>query len=84
FTLADLAFAVHSNLPLLCGAPTGVTLGQSNSISFLASPKSKRLIARSTCLTRGRNISVFRIAVRDDTGRPIAEMLGNGFTKQGA
>jgi acyl-CoA thioesterase len=84
FTLADLAFAVHSNLPLLCGASAGVTLGQSNSISFLAAPRGKRLIARSACLTRGRSISVFRVVVRDDTGRSIAEMLGNGFAKQAA
>jgi len=82
FTLADLAFAVHANLPLLCGAPIGITVGQSNSISFLSPPRGSRLIARSTCLTRGRSISVFRIAVADDTGRPVAEMFGNGFTKQ--
>ena len=84
FTLADLTFAVHANLPLLCGAPVGITVGQSNSISFLSPPRGKRLIARSTCLTRGRSISVFRIAVQDETGRPVAEMFGNGFTKQAA
>ncbi|MDR2364770.1 MAG: PaaI family thioesterase, partial [Zoogloeaceae bacterium] len=46
FTLADLAFAVHSNLPLFSGAQTGITVGQSCSISYLARPKGKRLIAR--------------------------------------
>ncbi|MDR2164460.1 MAG: PaaI family thioesterase [Zoogloeaceae bacterium] len=81
FTLADLAFAVHANLPFLCGASVGMTVGQSNSISFLAAPRGKRLIARSTCLSRGRSVSVFRVEVRDDTDRLIAEMLGNGFTK---
>jgi acyl-CoA thioesterase len=81
FTLTDLAFAVHSNLPLLCGAKVGITVGQSNSISYLATAKGKRLIARSTCLSRGRSISVFRVEVHDDLGNFIAEMRGNGFTK---
>jgi acyl-CoA thioesterase len=81
FTLADLAFAVHSNLPLLRGARVGITVGQSNSISYLAPPKGKRLIARSTCLSRGKNICVFRIEVFDDLGNFVADMRGNGFTK---
>ncbi|MDR3323829.1 MAG: PaaI family thioesterase [Zoogloeaceae bacterium] len=84
FTLADLAFAVHSNLPLLCGAKVGMTVGQSNSISYLAAPRGKRLIARSTCLSRGRNISVFRVEIHDDLGNFVAEMRGNGFTKGSA
>ncbi|MDR2677909.1 MAG: PaaI family thioesterase, partial [Zoogloeaceae bacterium] len=83
FTLADLTFAVHANLPLLCGARVGITVGQSNSISFLAPPRGGRLIACSTCIARGRNVSVFRIEVRDDQERPVAEMIGNGFTKAG-
>jgi acyl-CoA thioesterase len=81
FTLADLAFAVHSNLPLLCGAKVGITVGQSNSISYLAAPRGKRLLARSTCLSRGRSICVFRVEIFDDLGNFVAEMRGNGFTK---
>ncbi|GHT80706.1 phenylacetic acid degradation protein [Betaproteobacteria bacterium] len=81
FTLTDLAFAVHSNLPLLCGAKVGITVGQSNSISYLATAKGKTLIARSTCLSRGRSVSVFRVEVHDELGNFIAEMRGNGFTK---
>ena len=81
FTLADLAFAVHSNLPLLCGAKVGMTVGQSNSISYLAAAKGKRLIARSTCLSRGRNVCVFRVEIFDDLDNFVAEMRGNGFTK---
>jgi acyl-CoA thioesterase len=82
FTLADLAFAVHSNLALACGADTGVTVGQSCSISYLKSSRGSRLIARSLCLSKGRNMSVYRISVEDDLGVPIAEMHGNGFTTQ--
>jgi acyl-CoA thioesterase len=81
FTLADLTFAVHANLPLLRGDKTGITVGQSNSISYLSRPRGKHLIARSTCLSRGRNICVFRVEVRDELGSFIAEMRGNGFTK---
>jgi acyl-CoA thioesterase len=80
FTLADLAFAVHSNLDMVCGADLGITVGQSCSISYLKSSRGKRLIARSVCLSRGRNMSVYRISVSDDLGVPIAEMIGNGFT----
>ncbi|MDR1862487.1 MAG: PaaI family thioesterase [Treponema sp.] len=80
FTLADLAFAVHSNLDMVCGADRGITVGQSCSISYLKSSKGKKLIARSRCISRGRNMSVFRITVEDDLGAPIAEMHGNGFT----
>jgi acyl-CoA thioesterase len=81
FTLADLAFAVHSNLPLLCGEQVGITVGQSNSISYLGAAKGQRLIARSTCLSRGRNMSVFRVEIHDDLGNFVADMRGNGFTK---
>jgi acyl-CoA thioesterase len=80
FTLADLAFAVHSNLAMVCGADTGITVGQSCSISYLKSSRGKRLIARSVCLSKGRSMSVYRISVSDDLGVPIAEMIGNGFT----
>jgi acyl-CoA thioesterase len=80
FTLADLAFAVHSNLGLVCGADVGMTVGQSCSISYLKSSRGRRLIARSVCLSQGRHMSVYRISVIDDLGVPIAEMTGNGFT----
>jgi acyl-CoA thioesterase len=80
FTLADLAFAVHSNLDLVCGADVGITVGQSCSISYLKSSRGKRLIARSMCLSKGKSMSVYRISVTDDLGVPIAEMTGNGFT----
>jgi acyl-CoA thioesterase len=80
FTLTDLAFAVHSNLHMLCGADVGMTVGQSCSISYLKSPKGHRLIAKSVCLSKGRTISVYRITVEDELGNLVAEMRGNGFT----
>jgi acyl-CoA thioesterase len=80
FTLADLAFAVHSNLDMVRGADIGITVGQSCAISYLKSTKGSKLIATSRCISKGRNISVFRITVEDDLGVPVAEMHGNGFT----
>jgi acyl-CoA thioesterase len=80
FTLADLAFAVHSNLDLVLGADVGITVGQSCSISYLKAPGGGRLIARSVRLSRGRNMAVYRVSVSDDLGAPVAEMIGNGFT----
>ena len=80
FTLADLTFAVHSNLAMICGEDIGFTVGQSCSISYLKSTKGKKLIASSACLSKGRNISVYRVCIKDDLGVLIAEMLANAFT----
>ena len=80
FTLADLAFAVHCNLAMVCGEDVGATLGQSCSISFLKGTRGSRLTAKSTCVSKGRSMSVYRICVEDDLGVQIAEMLANGFT----
>jgi acyl-CoA thioesterase len=80
FTLSDLAFAVHSNLHKLCGADVGITVGQSCGISFLKSPKGRRLIAKSVCLSKGRTMSVYRVTVEDELGNRISEMHSNGFT----
>jgi len=82
FTLADFTFAVHANLLFLAGEAAGITVAQSNTISFLAAPKGDHLLARSTCLSRGRNVSVFRVGVFDAEGRQVAEMIGNGVTRQ--
>jgi len=80
FTLADLAFAVHCNLAMVCGETEKLTVGQSCSISFLKSTKGRRLTATSKCISKGRSISVFRILIEDDLGVEVAEMLANGFT----
>ena len=80
FTLADLTFAVHCNLAWVSGENTGVTVGQSCSISFLKSTKGVKLFASSECLSKGRSVSVYKISVKDDLGVLIAEMLANAFT----
>ena len=80
FTLADLAFAVHCNLAMVCGEDIGVTVGQSCSVSFLKSTRGSCLISKSTCLSKGRSVSVYRICVEDNLGVQISEMLANSFT----
>ena len=80
FTLADFAFAVHCNLAMVCGENVKLTVGQSCSISFLKPTKGNRLTATSSCVCKGRNISVYTIRVTDNLGVVIAEMLANGFT----
>ncbi|MDR0906877.1 MAG: PaaI family thioesterase [Oscillospiraceae bacterium] len=80
FTLADLCFAVHCNLGLFNGSDAGITVGQSCSISFLKSPRGKKLIAKSRRVSAGRTMSVFEIEVADDRGSPCAVMVGNAFT----
>jgi acyl-CoA thioesterase len=79
FTLADFAFAVHCNMAMVCGENIKLTVGQSCSISFLKATKGRRLTAISTCISKGRSISVYRIRIEDDLGVKIAEMLANGF-----
>jgi len=79
FTLADLAFAVHCNLAMVCGETEKLTVGQSCSISFLKSTRGRRLIAKSSCISKGRSMSVYRICVEDDLGVRVAEMLANGY-----
>ncbi|MDR2161410.1 MAG: PaaI family thioesterase [Desulfovibrio sp.] len=80
FTLADVAFGVHSNLRLALGEDAGLTVAQSCSISYLRKPEGGRLTAFTSRLSHGAHMSVYRIAVRDAYGNLVAEMHGNGFT----
>ena len=79
FTLADLAFAVHCNIEHILGEDVGVSVGQSCYVSYLKPAAGKRLIAKSSCLSKGRTMSVYRVTVADDCGAPIAEFIGNAF-----
>ncbi|MDR3270408.1 MAG: PaaI family thioesterase [Peptococcaceae bacterium] len=80
YTLADMAFAVHANLDWAYGAPIGITVSTSCAISFLKSSQGARLYAQTACVSRGRNMSVYRVTIYDDLGVCIAEMVGNGYT----
>ncbi|MDR2967265.1 MAG: PaaI family thioesterase [Methanobacteriaceae archaeon] len=80
FTLADFTFGVHSNLYNLSGFDVGNTVSQSCDISYLKSTRGNCLIAKSKCINRGKNMSVYQINITDDLGKQIAVMIGNGFT----
>jgi acyl-CoA thioesterase len=80
FTLADFAFAVHCNFDLANGANhIGPAVGQNCSISYLKAPRGNKLIARSTCLHRGKTTAVYQISIRDDHGADIAVMIASAF-----
>jgi acyl-CoA thioesterase len=83
FTLADFAFAVHSNRDYVRGAEGGITVAQSCAISFLKPARGERLEAATACLSKGKTMSVYRVTVTDDQGAPVAEFTGNAFTTRG-
>ena len=80
FTLADFTFAIHANSDSLSGLSEGNTVAQSCNISYLLSTRGNCLTAKSKCIKKGKNISVYQIDITDDLGKEIAVMFGNGFT----
>jgi len=80
FTLADFTFAVHANSENLSGGDVGNTVAQSCNINYLNTSKGNRLIAKSKCVKKGRNMSVYQVTITDDLGKDIAMLVGNGFT----
>ena len=79
FTLADFAFAVASNLDDWTAGTGAVSISQSSNITFFRPAKGDRLIARTSCLQKGRKISVYRVTVTDSLGVNVAEMTGNAY-----
>ncbi len=77
FTLADLTFAVASNIG---NPPTVSVTGQ---ITYLGVTKGEKLIAESECLHSGRSGCSFLIRVRDDLGNDVAAVTFYGFRKDG-
>ncbi len=73
YTLADFAFAVAATM---MGQPT---VSLTSQISFLSGAKGSRLIAEAEVVKSGRNTCYYRVSVKDDLGRDVAEMVTNGF-----
>lgn len=73
FTLADFAFAILSN------HIHALTVAQSVNINYLSAPKGDKLIAKATCRKTGRTTSIINVDISDDTGRDVAQFIGNGF-----
>lgn len=73
FMLADFAFAVATNWK------TPGTVSLSSDISFLSTPKGKRLIAETELIRKGRTTCCYNVMVRDDLGKPIAAVKIVGY-----
>lgn len=73
FMLADFAFAAATNWQ----KPGTVSL--SSDISFLSTPKGKRLIAETELIRKGRTTCCYNVMVRDDLGKPIAAVKIVGY-----
>lgn len=79
FTLADFAFAVACNLKDLKTDTDSVSIGQAANITYLRPAKGDKLIAKTTCIQKGRRISVYRMHVTDNLGTNVAEMTGTAY-----
>jgi len=80
FTLADFTFGVACNYDELAQDQKTITVGHSNNITFFKPPTGRKLIAKSTCIQKGRKLSVYRVTVHDENGVNVAEMTGNAYT----
>ena len=80
FTLADFTLAVASNYDDFTENKKNVTVSHSINITFFKPASGKKLIAKSRCVQKGRKLSVYRVAVTDDTGTNVAEITGNAYT----
>ena len=68
FTVADLAFAVASNV----GEP--VTVSVSSSIEFMSAAKGERLIATADVDKNRRTLGFYNCLVTDELGTPVARV----------
>ena len=71
--LADFTLAVAS---VNAHRPT---VAQQVSLSFLNASKGTRLISTATCIKSGRSSCVYRIDIKDDLGKDIAQAMFTGF-----
>ena len=71
--LADFTFAVASN------NAHRPSVAQQVSLSFLNASKGKQLISTASCIKSGRTSCVYRIEIKDDLGKDIAQAMFTGF-----
>ena len=71
--LADFTFAVASN------NAHRPSVAQQVSLSFLNASKGKRLISTAFCIKSGRTSCVYRVEIKDDLGRDVAQAMFTGF-----
>lgn len=75
FTLADFAFAVAANYK------EDITVTQTSQITYLGSPKGKRLIAEAKLVKSGRKTCFYTVEVKDELGTDVAFVTATGFRK---
>ena len=71
--LADFTFAAASNN---LHRPS---VAQQMNLNFLNASKGKKLTATALCLKSGRTSCVFRIEIKDDLGKDVAQAMFTGF-----
>ena len=83
FTLADFAFAIAANAPILAQSSEGDTpllqwVSSSSTIHFLSSPKGDTLTATTSLIRQGRTQAVIQINVTDSQQRNVALVTTSG------
>ena len=73
FMLADFAFAVAANWE------TMGCVSLHSDISFLGTPKGKKLIAKAVCIKDGRTTAHYRVDVTDELGNLTAAVTTTGY-----
>ena len=71
--LADFTFAVA------CNNAHRPSVAQQVSLNFLNASKGKKLVSTAFCIKSGRTSCVYRIEIKDDLGREIAQAMFTGF-----
>ena len=71
--LADFTFAVAAN------NAHRPSVAQQVSLSFLNPSRGKRLTSTAFCVKSGRSSCVYRIEIKDDLGKDIAQAMFTGF-----
>ena len=71
--LADFTFAVASN------NAHRPTVAQQVSLNFLNASRGKRLTSAAYCVKNGRSSCVYRVEIKDDLGKDVAQAMFTGF-----
>ena len=71
--LADFTFAVASN------NAHRPTVAQQVSLNFLNASKGTSLVSAAHCVKDGRTSCVYRIEIKDDLGKDVAQAMFTGF-----
>ena len=71
--LADFTFAAASN------NAHRPSVAQQVSLSFLNASKGKKLTSTAVCVKNGRSSCVYRVEIKDDLGKDVAQAMFTGF-----